>query len=261
MTSPTLPANTITVQRRLVTLLLHGAAPITQYMVASTQFNPLSQQIIIYVRAINIRIDVIRIVRSIIIQYRDQPPLITVYQLLVPKTTKGMAQCITPVVTTFAFLLFNVCSPAASQECSLPDGGVINTNLLSLLIAVGGEGTATTTTLLDHHFTCLAVGSSRDQYREVSVAVRYTKSTTSGQFNAQFTLRCTSGSLATIGELDQSPPANVFNISTRRDCFICTTVNSQPGFTIDTTADCACELVMKHTAEIIHKLFSTSCSM
>ena len=55
---------------------MHGAAPITQYTAASTQFNPLSQQIIIYVRAIAIRIDVIRNVRSIIIQYRDQPPLV-----------------------------------------------------------------------------------------------------------------------------------------------------------------------------------------
>ena len=169
-----------------------------------------------------------------------------------------MAQCIATVITTCTFLLFSICSPAASQECSLPDGGVINTNLLSLLIAVGGEGTATTTTLLDHHFTCLAVGSSRDQYRQVSVAVRYTKSTASEQFTAQFTLRCTSGSLATIGELDQSPPANVFNISTRRDCFVCTTVNIQTGFTIDTTSDCACELVIKHTAEIIYKLLLTS---
>ena len=30
---------------------MHGAAPITQYMAASTQFNLLSQQIIIYLRA------------------------------------------------------------------------------------------------------------------------------------------------------------------------------------------------------------------
>ena len=39
-------------QRRLV-ILLHArrAAPIMQYMATSTQFNPLSQQIIIYVRA------------------------------------------------------------------------------------------------------------------------------------------------------------------------------------------------------------------
>ena len=57
---------------------MHGAAPITQYMAAS-----LSQQIIIYVRAITIRIDVIRNVRSIIIQYRDQPPL--VYYILSQK--------------------------------------------------------------------------------------------------------------------------------------------------------------------------------
>ena len=32
-------------------MYMHGAAPIVQYMAASTQFNPLSQQIIIYVRA------------------------------------------------------------------------------------------------------------------------------------------------------------------------------------------------------------------
>ena len=31
---------------------MHGAAPITQYMAASTQFSPLSQQIIIYIQAI-----------------------------------------------------------------------------------------------------------------------------------------------------------------------------------------------------------------
>ena len=49
---------------------MHGAAPIMQYMAASTQFNPLSQQIIIYVRAKLVRIytDVIRNVCSILIQ-------------------------------------------------------------------------------------------------------------------------------------------------------------------------------------------------
>ena len=144
----------------------------------------------------------------------------------------------------FLSLLFGLSIPATSQDCSLPDNSMINTNLQSLLIAVGGEGGMTTTALLDHHFTCLAVGSSRDQYRQVSVAVRYTKNTASEQFTAQFPLRCTSGIMNTVGELDQSPPANVFNISSRRDCFVCTTVNSQPGFTIDTAADCACKLVI-----------------
>ena len=141
------------------------------------------------------------------------------------------------------FLRFSV-TAAISQDCSLPDEATINTNLRSLLTSVGGEGSATVTTLLDHHFTCLAVGSSRDQYREVTVAVKYTKNTASGHFIAQFPLRCTStsaGNFGTIGELDQSPPANVFNISTRRDCFICTTFSSHPFFTIDTTADCVCK--------------------
>ena len=134
--------------------------------------------------------------------------------------------------------------PATSQDCSLPDGGAINTRLRSLLLSIGGEGSTLSTTILDYHFTCLAVGSSRDQYRQVSVAVRYTKNTESGQFTAQFPLRCTSGNLAPVGELDQSPPANVFDISTRRDCFICTTVDSHPSFTIDSDADCACKLVI-----------------
>ena len=138
--------------------------------------------------------------------------------------------------------------PATSQDCSVPDGGAINTRLRSLLISIGGEGAALVTTLLDYHFTCLAVGSSLDLYRQVSVAVRYTKNTASGQFTAQFTLRCTSGNFGTVGELDQSPPANVFNISTRRDCFTCTTVGSHPSFTIDVVADCAC------------KCYNSSCS-
>ena len=149
--------------------------------------------------------------------------------------------------------------PATSQDCSLPDGGAINTRLRSLLLSIGGEGSTLSTTILDYHFTCLAVGSSRDQYRQVSVAVRYTKSTESGNFTAQFTLRCTSGNFDTVGELNQSPPANVFNISTRRDCFICTTDNSEPGFTIDTAADCACKLVILFfvPAALIH--YNTAC--
>ena len=146
--------------------------------------------------------------------------------------------------TVFALFALVLLKPATSQDCSLPDGGAINTNLRSLLISNAGEGGTLVTTLLDHHFTCLAVGSSRDQYRQVSVAVRYTKNTATGQFTAQFPLRCTSGNYDTVGELDQSPPANVFDINTRRDCFICTTVNSQPSFAINTTADCACKSII-----------------
>ena len=145
----------------------------------------------------------------------------------------------------FVLVLLQLSTLTASQDCSLPDDAMINTRLRSLVISINGEGATLSTTLLDHHFTCLAVGSSRDQYRQVSVAVRYTKNTASGQFTAQFPLRCTSGNFGTVGELNQSPPANVFDINTRRDCFICTTVGSHPSFTIDTAADCAREW---HTA-------------
>ena len=151
------------------------------------------------------------------------------------------------VFMIFAMVSLRILPPATSQDCSLPNGGAIDTNLRSLLISHGGEGATLVTTLLDHHFTCLAVGSSRDQYREVSVAVRYTKDTASEQLTAQFPLRCTTGNWGGKGQLDQSPPANVFNI-TRRDCFICTTDNSNPQFTINTTADCACKCIILHTS-------------
>ena len=162
------------------------------------------------------------------------------------------------VLALFALVLLK---PATSQDCSLPDSDAINTRLRSLLISVGGEGPALVTTSLDHHFTCLAVGSSRDQYRQVSVAVRYTNSTEIGQFTAQFPLRCTSGNFGTVGELDQSPPANVFNISTRRDCFICTTVGTHAVFTIDTDADCACKCIVLHITDIFLKntILNTVC--
>ena len=159
------------------------------------------------------------------------------------------------VFALFALVLLRLSIPATLQDCSLPDGGAINTNLRSLYLSVGGAGTTLSTTLLDHHFTCLAVGSSRDQYRQVSVAVRYTKNTASGQFTAQFTLRCTLGNFGTVGELDQSPPANVFNISTRRDCFVCTTTGSHPAFTIDAVADCACKCILLHTADMFYSSF------
>ena len=153
--------------------------------------------------------------------------------------------------TVFALFALFLLKPATSQDCSLPNGGAIDTNLLSLLTSVGGEGgTGLSTTLLEHYFTCLAVGGSRDRYRQVSVAVRYTKSTASGNFTAQFTLRCTSGNFATVGELDQSPPANVFNISTRRDCFTCTIVSSNPSVTIDNEADCACKATILYKTDM-----------
>ena len=157
---------------------------------------------------------------------------------------------VSTVYALLALVLLRILTPAASQDCSLPDGDAINIRLRSLLTSIGGEGATLATTLLDHHFTCLAVGSSRDQYRQVSVAVRYTKNTASGQFTAQFTLRCTSGNFGTVGELDQSPSANVFNISTRRDCFICTTQNTHSMFAIDAVADCACKAIILFTTDM-----------
>ena len=148
-------------------------------------------------------------------------------------------------------VLFVHSLPALSQECSLPDASTIRTHLRDLLISDGGEGNSVIITLLEHHFTCLAV-ASRDRYRALSVIVRYTKSSGSGELVAQYIMVCGSGNVYSSRELDQFPPTNAFSIETRRDCRECTTLTIAPN--TDTTADCLC----KWLEYIKHNFFSVS---
>ena len=129
-----------------------------------------------------------------------------------------------------------------SQQCSLPSETEINSELQQILITELGEGADVTTTLLNYHFTCLAV-RARDLYRSLSVAVNYTTSTSgSDNFLAQIQMTC--GSLNSFERqsptpFDQATPASVFFNVTRRDCRSCSADSNIPNS--DTDANCLCE--------------------
>ena len=124
-------------------------------------------------------------------------------------------------------------------SCPLPTNEQIQTLLLSVLLGSQGEGSDFTVSIHgDVHFTCHAVGDRMDEFRSLSVAVRYTKGENSTQlFRIQFQMRC--GVNNFIGVSDSGSETNIqesiFNITTRVDCRFCT-ADYAPG--VDTTANC-----------------------
>ena len=129
-----------------------------------------------------------------------------------------------------------------SQYCSLPSETEINTELEQILRSMGGDGANVTATLLNYHFTCLAVGA-RDLYRSLSVAVNYTKSN-SGSVNFLAQIQMTCGSLNNFERqsptpFEQNTTASVFFILTRKDCRSCSADSGIPNS--DTDANCLCK--------------------
>ena len=128
-----------------------------------------------------------------------------------------------------------------SQQCSLPSEAEINKELEQIVRSMGGEGANVNTTLLNYHFTCLAVGA-RDLYRSLSVAVNYTTSTSgSDNFLAQIQMTCNLNNFVQQFPLpfEENIPASVFSIMTRKDCRACSADTAIP--VSDTDANCVCE--------------------
>ena len=138
--------------------------------------------------------------------------------------------------------------PAVAQECTLPSAMDIEILVKSLAISEGGEGQGVEITLLDHHFTCLAVGSRADRYRAVSVAVRY-NATQSGVTNmrlSQIQLECNGGTHFAAGSsepFEADRPESVLSVTTRRDCRLCAITAPDPSqIAVDGDTNCACKL-------------------
>ena len=116
----------------------------------------------------------------------------------------------------------------AQSECSpLPDADFIENRLEFTVRSEGGEGTNPNVTLLQHHFSCIAVGSTEGTTRSVSIAVRYKVTSTdhpeARQRIAQLLFEC-SGSNYILFQSDPFEPnqnETLFNLATRRDCFLC----------------------------------------
>ena len=113
-----------------------------------------------------------------------------------------------------------------------------------IVASQGGDGKDPVVTLLQHHFTCIAVGSTEGTARLLSIAVRYNVTSTDHpevrQRIAQLLLEC-SGSdldyvLARPASLEPNQPESLFNLATRRDCRVCA-ISGSP--TIDPDTNCA----------------------
>ena len=140
-----------------------------------------------------------------------------------------------------------------AQCAKLPDADLIENRLQSIVSSEGGEGTNPNATLLQHHFTCIGVGSTEGTARSLSIAVRYNVTSTDQpevQRIVDLIFDC-SGSNFVYGGLgtfsDISVSESLFNLTTRRDCYLCTTDSPTIG-------NCAGK------SDILHLTLTTLCS-
>ena len=137
----------------------------------------------------------------------------------------------------YLFHLAALSGVARPFSCPLPTNEQIHTLLLSVLIGSQGEGSDFTVNIHgDVHFTCHAVGDRKDEFRSLSVAVRYTKGENSTQlFRIQFQMRCEVNNVIGVSGSEKNIQESIFNLTTRVDCRFCTSADASG---VDTTANC-----------------------
>ena len=132
---------------------------------------------------------------------------------------------------------------AAFSQCStFPDADFIRARLQAVVGSGGGEGTNPIATLVQHHFTCIAVGSTQGTARALSIAVRYNVTSSNQpevQRIAQLLLRCTGMEFVTQDmPLEPTQPESLFDLATRRDCFQCA-ISVPAGIDFNAETNCA----------------------
>ena len=130
---------------------------------------------------------------------------------------------------------------AAFSQCStLPDAAFIQTRILSIVSSGGGEGSDPVATLIQHHFTCIAVGSTQGTIRSLSIAVRYNVTSSNQpevQRIRQLLLTCSGTNFVLQSPSNEvNQPESLFDLATRRDCLVCAISGSE---TIDPATNCA----------------------
>ena len=127
-------------------------------------------------------------------------------------------------------------------QCSLPTESQIANLALTFANFAGGEGASfVAVDVISYHFTCIAVGATENTIRLTSVAVEYDRIASGGsvtRLREQFQFQC-SGSVLELADstpVEQNPPPEAFNATTRRDCFTCA-VSGSP--VIDSVTNCA----------------------
>ena len=144
----------------------------------------------------------------------------------------------------------------ALSQCPLPTQTQIEDAILNVLQNTGGDGSSVDAVLLlDQHYNCLATSDRLNRYRSVTVAVRYNVTTMTPSSSetrvSQLQLRsCRSDATRfeanSENTLEDPGTLDVFNLSTRRDCTLCTDTSPQgfPGV-FDADHNCAREYKVK----------------
>ena len=141
------------------------------------------------------------------------------------------------LLTLISSSLFGV---AFSQCSTLPDAAFIQTRIQSIVSSSGGVGSNPVVTLLQHHFTCIAVGSVQGTFRSLSILVRYNVTSSNQpevQLIIQLLLTCSGTNVVLQSPSNEAlQPESLFDLATRRDCRVCAISGLA---TIDQPTNCA----------------------
>ena len=115
--------------------------------------------------------------------------------------------------------------PTGQSSCPLPTVADIESGLADLLDNADSGGAPHDPTVSSHNYTCLAQGSTKDNYRRVSIIATFTPKSGELQQTQHFQLQCLSGSnswSAITNDGLETPPSSPMK---RRDCFSCVPEN------------------------------------
>ena len=141
-------------------------------------------------------------------------------------------------------LLFGISAvffSTAFSQCLFPSESDIETFVDSLVQSDGGEGANPIVNLIQYHPTCMAVANEQNFFHYLTIAVRYSVTTTGTvQRISQMQLMCSGMNWVRQPPLEKNRPEIVFNLTTRRDCYICS-ITAPVSVSIDMDTNCVCE--------------------
>ena len=126
-------------------------------------------------------------------------------------------------IPLFLAVVLIVILPLAIGQCLLPTVDDIESELADLLQNADAGGAPYDPNVSSHNYTCLAQGSTKDNYRRVSIIATFTPKSGQHQQTQHFQLWCSSGTWSAVtNDGFETPPSNPME---RRDCFTCVPEN------------------------------------
>ena len=127
-------------------------------------------------------------------------------------------------IPLFLTIVLIVILPLATGQssCPLPTIADIERGLTELLQNADSGGAPYDPTVSSHNYTCLAQGSTKDNYRRVSIIATFTPNSGQPQQTQHFQLECSSGTAweAVTNQDFETPPSN--STKRKRLFYLCT---------------------------------------